>query len=224
MEGAGRTVRSVDPVEAAAVHAEQREYYDATDPSAVPLPASAEAAVSAALVPPGSRGSASALDLGCGAGRWTAELAGLYRSVVAVDYSGPRLDAARARVPAENVRWVQADVRGYRPGGPHDLVLAGFLLSHLLPEERALLLPALIGALAPGGAMIVADHRAGAYAEQSWDAGSSVASRVLPDGSSRRVVKDFSALDEIASMPPAGLLAETLADEGGYAVVLLRRQ
>ncbi len=78
-------------------------------------------------------------------------------------------------------------------------------------------------ALSPGGTIVVADHRVGAYAEESWDAGSGVAARTLPDGRVRRVVKDFLALDEIAAGPPAGLWAETVADDAGYGVVLLRR-
>jgi trans-aconitate 2-methyltransferase len=92
-------------------------------------------------------------DLGCGAGnvtrllrqRWPgAELTG-------VDASPAMLAAAARAVP--NVRWVQADLEGWAPPRPAEVIFSNAALHWL--GDHATLLPRLLGHLAPGGVLAV---------------------------------------------------------------------
>lgn len=62
------------------------------------------------------------LDLGCGTGRFGAELASLGHQVVGVDPAEPMLRQARGRPHGDRVTWVQGDARSVRLGQRFDLV------------------------------------------------------------------------------------------------------
>jgi SAM-dependent methyltransferase len=68
------------------------------------------------------------LELACGTGRVTLPLArlGIAEEVVGVDTSAPFLEAARARVDGEPVRFVEGDMRRPPVDGPFDLVVVAF--------------------------------------------------------------------------------------------------
>jgi SAM-dependent methyltransferase len=105
-------------------------------------------------LPPGR-----ALDLGSGEGRNAVWLAERGWQVTAVDFSSVALDKARRLAQAQGltVDWVLADLRGYRPEpGAYDLVLVAYL--HLSPLERVAVLAGAVGALAPGGTLLVIGH------------------------------------------------------------------
>ena len=108
-------------------------------------------------LPPGR-----ALDLGTGEGRNAIWLAERGWQVTAVDFSAAGLaKAARlaGRRGVTDVRWVEADLRGYQPGpAAYDLVLVAYV--HLLPDEFAALLRMAASALAPGGTLLVVGHDA----------------------------------------------------------------
>ncbi len=102
-----------------------------------------------------------AIDLGCGTGeitlmlkrRWTtAEVTGL-------DSSHAMLETARKLGP--EVGWIEADIAGWLPERPFDLIFSNAALHWLDGHER--LFPDLMRALAPGGALAVQmplNHRA----------------------------------------------------------------
>jgi len=105
-------------------------------------------------LPPGR-----ALDLGSGEGRNAVWLAERGWQVTAVDFSPVALDKARRLAQARGVTvdWVLADLRGYRPEpGAYHLVLVAYL--HLSPLERVAVLAGAVGALAPGGTLLVIGH------------------------------------------------------------------
>jgi|SRR5512132_27667 SAM-dependent methyltransferase len=105
-------------------------------------------------LPPGR-----ALDLGSGEGRNAVWLAERGWQVTAVDFSSVALDKARRLAQARGVTvdWVLADLRGYRPEpGAYHLVLVAYL--HLSPLERVAVLAGAVGALAPGGTLLVIGH------------------------------------------------------------------
>jgi len=79
------------------------------------------------------------LELACGTGLWTVELARHASAITAVDASPEvldinrsRLEEARSEVP---VRYLQTDLFDWRPDGAYDVVFFGFWLSHV-PAER----------------------------------------------------------------------------------------
>src|SRR4249919_1393833 len=79
-------------------------------------------------VPPGS----SVLDVGCGEGMLTRELAGRARSVLGVDLDAPSIELARASTSEANVEFLCADVlqHPFEPAG-FDAVVSVATLHHL---------------------------------------------------------------------------------------------
>lgn len=105
-------------------------------------------------LPPGR-----ALDLGAGEGRNAMWLAARGWRVTAFDFSSVALERAR-RLAAERghaVEWIEADLRTYAPpASAFDLVLIMYM--HPLPPERTALMHVAVGALAPGGTLLVVGH------------------------------------------------------------------
>ncbi len=93
------------------------------------------------------------VDLGCGPGNSTALLAARWpeAKITGVDSSQEMLASARAAMP--KAAWVEGDVATYEPDGSVDLLFANAVL-HWLPDHEVLL-PRLMGQLAPGGVLAV---------------------------------------------------------------------
>ncbi|MEV5885612.1 trans-aconitate 2-methyltransferase [Streptomyces sp. NPDC052020] len=96
-------------------------------------------------------------DLGCGPGTLTAWLAGRWPAarVTGYDNSPQMLDRARRHAGPTpgggRLDFVHADVRTWRPDGPHDLIAANAALQWV--PDHAELFPAWIDGLAPGGVL-----------------------------------------------------------------------
>jgi len=93
------------------------------------------------------------VDLGCGPGNSTALLVARYpqAEVIGIDSSPDMLRQARHRLPA--LRFVEADIAGWAPDAPTDL-LFGNAVFQWLPDHVAVLCR-LIEALPPGGVLAV---------------------------------------------------------------------
>jgi SAM-dependent methyltransferase len=110
-----------------------------------------------AELPPGR-----ALDLAAGEGRNTVWLAERGWRVTAADFSRVGLDkgrklAAARRVDEAQIEWILADLCDYEPdSGSFDLVLVAYL--QVGAELRAAVLARAVGALAPGGTLLVVGH------------------------------------------------------------------
>lgn len=97
-----------------------------------------------------------AVDLGCGSGSATRLIAARWprAEVIGVDSSADMLAQAVLQAPAGlRLRWQQADIGRWRAPHPAALVFSNAAL-HWLPDH-ALLLPALLAQLAPGGMLAV---------------------------------------------------------------------
>jgi SAM-dependent methyltransferase len=75
------------------------------------------------------------LELACGTGMWTAQLARHAASLTAVDASPEMLARARSRVGESAVRFIHSNIFEWRPARRYDTVVFGFWLSHV-PLER----------------------------------------------------------------------------------------
>jgi len=95
----------------------------------------------------------SALDLGCGPGNSTEVLAERYpeAQVAGIDSSPDMIAAARRRLPQLN--FAVEDVQDCKFTGPFDVILANAVLQWV--PNHQLLLPQLIGKLAPKGGLAV---------------------------------------------------------------------
>ena len=96
---------------------------------------------------------ARAVDLGCGPGNSTELIVERWpeAAVTGIDTSDDMLAAARKRLP--DARFEKADVTTWRADAPVDLLFANAVLQWV--PDHPQLLPALLGQLAPGGALAI---------------------------------------------------------------------
>jgi demethylmenaquinone methyltransferase/2-methoxy-6-polyprenyl-1,4-benzoquinol methylase len=137
----------------------------------------------------GFRPTGDILELACGSGRWTAHLAQRAASVAAVDGAPEMLARARARDGVSSVRFLEADLFGWRADRRYDAVFFGFWISHV-PTERFDDFWSLVNdALAPGGRVFFFDDSYRPDVELIEGADSPIVERRLNDGTTFRVVK-----------------------------------
>jgi SAM-dependent methyltransferase len=99
---------------------------------------------------------ASAVDLGCGAGRHSGLLADRAEHVLAVDVADRMLAIARTERARPNIDYQRRGVLDVTPeDGPFDVVLSVHALHHVGKPDTVL--PHVRSLLAPGGLLIVAD-------------------------------------------------------------------
>ncbi|MBZ4416075.1 methyltransferase domain-containing protein [Myxococcus sp. RHSTA-1-4] len=92
-------------------------------------------------------------DLGCGTGDLTRVLAERWKGarVYGVDSSAAMVEEARRRPAPESLRFEVADLAGWEPPAPLDVLVSNAAL-HWVPDHGALLLR-LVAKLAPGGVL-----------------------------------------------------------------------
>ena len=143
------------------------------------------------------------LDLACGTGWWTKELARFSSEVVAVDSSPEALEAASSRAPS--ARFVHADLFEWEPDDTYDVVFFAFWLSHVPVDRFDEFWAKVDRALSSGGRVFFIDNlgrelpsvdgeRAFWKRELQPDG---VVVRTLNDGSVYRIVKHYYAPGEL---------------------------
>jgi len=125
---------------------------------------------------PTGGGSPRVLEIACGTGRLTLQLAAAGRIVTGIDTSAAVLDVARSHAAGGNPRLVEADMRTFDPGEPFDAVIVPAHAFQFMttPDDQAAALERFRAHLAPGGRLAIhVDH-------------DSIASLGGMDGSERR--------------------------------------
>ncbi|HSN16454.1 MAG TPA: class I SAM-dependent methyltransferase [Anaeromyxobacteraceae bacterium] len=98
------------------------------------------------------------LEVGCGAGRVTRDLAARAREVVAIDPDADALARARAAVGAANVRFLQARADELDlPGGGFDVAVFSLSLHHVPSASMDASLSNVARHVRPGGRMVVVE-------------------------------------------------------------------
>lgn len=136
------------------------------------------------------------LEVACGTGYWTADLAASATHVLATDINPEVLAIARAKnLPAEKVTFALADAFAPDPMRECEACFAGFWWSHVPRERQDDFLARLRGRLAPEAQLVLVDN---VYVEGSstpiarTDAeGNTYQIRTLADGSRHEVLKNF---------------------------------
>jgi demethylmenaquinone methyltransferase/2-methoxy-6-polyprenyl-1,4-benzoquinol methylase len=168
--------------------AEQRAYYSeiAAVYELCSIPGWSGEDLDGALVAFGPTGDV--LELACGPGSWTVQLAQLAESVTAVDGSTEMLGHARERLKGKPVRFIHADIFDWEPDRLYDVVVFGFWLSHVPPARFESFWDLVARALKPGGRVFFADD---AYrtADEAVDEAPWLVRRRLPGARSRTIVK-----------------------------------
>lgn len=157
------------------------------------------------------------LDLGCGSGEVTLELAravGGRGRVVGVELDGGVLAHARRQAEAagRTIEWRQDDAGALEDEDAYDLVYARFLLSHL--PDPAATLRRMTRALRPGGRLVVEDIDIAAHVH--WP----------PSAAFRRYVELYAATARARGVDPAigprlpGLLLDAGLDDIEVAIAM----
>jgi ubiquinone/menaquinone biosynthesis C-methylase UbiE len=112
----------------------------------------------------------SVLDLGCGTGIFTAELAARGADAVGVDPAAAMLDIARTRIGGDKVTWVEADARGLDLGRRFEaVVMTGHALQALLTRaDRATVLGTIARHLEPQGRFFFDSRNPAARPWENW--------------------------------------------------------
>ena len=149
------------------------------------------------------------LEVACGTGYWTAELAPLAAEIVATDANPEVLALARQKqYPPDRVRFELADAYALaHVAGSFTAGFAAFWWSHVPHERQADFLASFHERLDVGAAVVLLDNRyvAGSSTPIArWDAaGNSYQRRRLADGTEHEVLKNFpSAADLEAVLTP----------------------
>ena len=147
------------------------------------------------------------LELACGTGLWTVELARYANTITAVDASPEVLDLNRSRLqeahPETPIDYVRADLFDWRPEAAYDVVFFGFWLSHVPPDRFGAFWQLVQSALAPGGRVFFVDSLRTETRAQKERLGRAPRDytmlRQLNDGREFRIYKIFYEPDELAA-------------------------
>jgi trans-aconitate methyltransferase len=165
--------------------------YDRTNPLAYDADSRGElAAALEAFAPRGE-----VLELACGTGEWTVELARHATRLTALDASPEMLTLNRHRVGAANVRYLQADVFAWTPPARYDVVFFSAWLTHVPPQRFDAFWALLATGLNGQGRVFVIDELPAVAAHERViaDAPAPSVERELETGTRYRTVKTFYA-------------------------------
>jgi SAM-dependent methyltransferase len=94
-----------------------------------------------------------ALEIGCGPGTWTREVAPLVKHLTAVDISGAMIEQARGYTDSDNVRYVQSDAAEFPLNEQYDTIFSVRVVEYF--EEWEPVLARLLDAVAPNGRAVI---------------------------------------------------------------------
>lgn len=99
------------------------------------------------------------LEVGCGAGFGAEYLRGRFNHYVGIDHSRRLIEAARERIPLENVHFEATSIDQFNPRSPFDLIFMIGVLHHLEDASRAL--EKMVSWLRPGGYLVANEPQPG---------------------------------------------------------------
>ncbi|HZO74274.1 MAG TPA: class I SAM-dependent methyltransferase [Ktedonobacteraceae bacterium] len=143
------------------------------------------------------------LELAPGTGIWTERLVRTAATVTAVDASPEMIEINRAKVAADRVTYVLADLFAWQPERVYDAAFFGFWLSHVPLERLDSFLRAVAAMLRPGGKIFFVENRreptSTAIDHQLPEQGSQIMVRTLNNGQNFQIVKNFYDPDDLAA-------------------------
>jgi SAM-dependent methyltransferase len=141
------------------------------------------------------------LEMACGNGWFTADLARHATTLTALDASERMIEINRTRVDDPKVRYINADIFTWEPDRTYDAIFFAAWLSHVPPAMFDEFWELARRCLAPGGRVAFEDEddRATDHDDVRDVAGVPVARRTLADGRRFDVVKVFWNPTELAS-------------------------
>ncbi len=134
------------------------------------------------------------LELACGTGLWTAQLASAAENLTAVDASPETIAINRERSDNPDIRYLEADLFAWRPEETWDFIFFGFWLSHVPQDRFDSFWETVRLALEPGGRVFFVDSlltQDSTAKDHALVDSSGIVERRLNDGSVYSVVKNF---------------------------------
>jgi SAM-dependent methyltransferase len=161
------------------------------------------------------------LEIACGTGLWTGELADLADTVTAVDVAPEVLAIARDRVRSDKVSFHVADVFSWRTAERFDVIFFSAWLSHVPADRFEQFWQLLRGLLDEGGRVLFVDeHVVGRDKENYLPGEDEIVERQLRDGSRFRIVKNFVDPEQLERrLRELGWECRTRRDDGDWVWV-----
>jgi SAM-dependent methyltransferase len=123
------------------------------------------------------------IDLGCGTGLLTRELATNGRQVTGIDPAPAMLEVARSKAGAERVEWIEGDASALGTSQADLVVMTGNVAQVFLEEEEWLAtLKAIHAALCPGGYLAFESRNPDDHAWEGWNREASYQQFDSPNG------------------------------------------
>jgi ubiquinone/menaquinone biosynthesis C-methylase UbiE len=131
------------------------------------------------------------LELACGTGQWTAELARYASLLTAVDASPEMIALNRARVRQDNVRYIEADLFEWSASERYDVVFFSMWLSHVPPQRYEAFWALVADCLEEKGRVFLIDELPAVADHERWisNAIAPVVERPLTTGARYRAIK-----------------------------------
>ena len=140
------------------------------------------------------------LELACGTGLWTAQLAQGASTVTAVDAVSEAIEINRRKNADMQIEYQVADIFHWNPAQRYDLVFFGFWLSHVPAERFESFWETVDRALRSGGQVFFVDSlqtQMSTARDHAKIDSSGIVERKLNDGSQYRIVKRFYEPSEL---------------------------
>jgi 2-polyprenyl-3-methyl-5-hydroxy-6-metoxy-1,4-benzoquinol methylase len=142
------------------------------------------------------------LEIACGTGYWTEQLANTAQSVHATDVNEVLIEIAKERQISGDVTFEVADMYNLTDHQKYDVLFGGFIWSHLLLQDLDLLLDQWKSRLKTDGILIFIDSNCvkGTHHDEkkittSDGFGNTYQTRQLEDGSVHLILKNFPTKD-----------------------------
>lgn len=142
------------------------------------------------------------LEIACGTGYWTAEVAGEAKLILATDFNSAPLDIARAKGMGGNVRFEQSDAYNlpdYDEG--FDCGMAHFWWSHVAKSRRDEFLSHFASRLGNGATILMIDNNyvpgSNIPLSHEDEEGNTYQMRTLANGDTYEIVKNFPDTGEL---------------------------
>lgn len=156
----------------------------------------------------------SVLELACGTGIWTHELAKIAKQITALDASTEVMEINRGKGHVVAVNFHEADLFNWQPGAEYDLVFMSFWMSHVPPGKLDDFLETVRKATKKGGRVFMIDSlpdpTSTANNHAPYETDEVYHTRKLNDGREYKIVKVFYEAD---------VLQQKLAEHGFEAQV-----
>ncbi len=162
------------------------------------------------------------LELACGTGLWTVELAKHTEQLTALDAAPEMLELNRSQVNDPRVRYECVNLFDWEPVEQYDLAFFAFWLSHVPESRLETFMKPVQRALKPGGQVFLLDEPRGTANVIPTQA--NVQERMLMDGRKFSIIKEYYDPQELVSrLAGLGLKSISLT-RGDYFFRLVAEQ